>query len=274
MISGMGRLPFVLVATSFVVTALLACNDDDGTVDASCAEAECRPPPGGSTGDAGAAVDGSDPAGCSVLDARGKNACVPGTAKANRATSIDVRLADCLACATTVQPCEVTTNANVVTLAFATRQCPPPDGVCPAVCAEGKVTCAIPPLAAGTYQIVLEGEPPSTGLPPRELVISDDASATSCELLPEGTTADELSVDGLATSCVIDTDCAAVRTGDPCAVCACPNAAIATSELPFYGYQARPLTAACARPESPPACAPCPTTTATCVAGTCQLTSL
>jgi len=71
-------------------------------------------------------------------------------------------------------------------------------------------------------------------------------------------------------SCSADGDCAAVYSGDTCALCPCPNAAIATTELTRYQSDAQSLHGRC-HSNAQADCVPCQAVTAFCLDGTCAV---
>ncbi len=228
---------------------------------------------GGTSGSSGA-----NPT-CTAQTLPGDRACVPGTARANTPITIAVDASDgCLGCFTTFDPCSVTVSGDQITVAMVTRTCPPAGDVgCPAVCAYQSTTCTIPPLAAGAYTVVVVGDKPRVGLPPRQLVVTPDGAASSCSLPvpPEGP---KPLADVYAKTCTTDDDCAAATVGDVCAPCKCPNAAIAISAVRSYEADYRASTSQCPASDAQVKCAACQERKATCVntapgglAGTCML---
>lgn len=254
-----------------IVVALAACG---GTVTEGN---------GGGDGGGGGGGDGGGGGGgggtCTVGTLPGDRACVPGTARSNTALAIDIAASEgCLGCFTTFQPCQVDVSGTTITIAMKTRVCPPPgDQACPAICALPQTKCELPPLAAGTYTIAMSGERPS-GRPPRTLVVTDDATSTSCTLPSPGDLPKPLDGTKYATSCSVDADCALATVGEICAPCKCPNLAIATSSLEAYGADYRARSSECA-PDEGALCAACPPVKATCkidgtaLTGTCEVES-
>lgn len=72
------------------------------------------------------------------------------------------------------------------------------------------------------------------------------------------------------TECAAPADCAAVFFGDQCGVCACPNAAISSSEKVLYDADRSAAIATCG-PRAAVACGPCEDRVLTCTAGVCGL---
>jgi hypothetical protein len=155
-----------------------------------------------------------------------------------------------------------------------TKTCPPPgDQACPAICALPGTTCKLPPLAAGTYTVTVTGDGPRTGLPPRELVVTDDATApTSCKLPQPPNEPPSLPGTKYSTSCSTNDDCVLATVGDPCTPCKCPNAAIAKSAQSSYQADYRAGTSQCRSRNDGIACAACAPVKATCKSDSTALT--
>jgi hypothetical protein len=219
---------------------------------------------GGSSGGGSSGSSGSSGGSCSTATLPGDMACVPGTARAGQAIRVDVGSSDgCFGCFSTYEACDVSVNGSEVRIAMKVKTCPP-DGVgaCPTVCTDVRTQCTIPPLRAGTYTVRVDGEK-GTGRHARTLVVSADSSASaSCNLLANGQTPKPIGPYGAA--CNEDEDCVAATVGDVCQVCACPNAAIATSEVPRYEADTRERASQC-RPVQAPPCAACRAPTAICL---------
>lgn len=218
---------------------------------------------------------------CTVQTLPGDRACVPGTARANTPITIGVDASEgCLGCFTTFDPCNVTVSGDQITVSMVTRTCPPATDIgCPAICAYQATTCTIPALPAGTYTVVVAGDKPRAGLPPRELVVTADATASSCSL-PSGPEGPKPLADVYPKTCAVDADCAVATLGDVCAPCNCPNAAIATSAVPAYEADYRAATSQCVASDAQVKCAACRERKAACVTtgggltGTCILAPL
>jgi hypothetical protein len=236
---------------------------------------------GGTDGGGGGDGGGGDGGSCTTTTLPGDRACVPGLAQANVAIELQVDAADgCLGCFTTFDPCKVDVSGNDITVSMITRTCPPPGGdqACPAICALPGTTCKLPPLAAGTYTVKVTGDGQRTGLPPRELVVTNDAGATtSCKLPQPPNEPPPLDGAKYSTSCSVDTDCETATVGNLCAPCKCPNAAIATSDSAKYKADYRAGTSQCRGTNDLIACAACAPSKATCVVdpgaltGTCTI---
>ncbi len=221
--------------------------------------------PGSSSGGGSSPRDGGERSGtdedltCRTADVAGRRGCVPGLALAGVPLSLHVDADGCLACGATLS-CAVTVAGSAIELAMSAQICPPPGGPCPPVCLPQDATCALPPLAAGTYEVKVKGEAPRKFLPPRQLVVAADATATSCEL-PTTTTSSELDGSRFSTACHSDADCTLVATGDVCGCAAlCPGTAVAKTALLDYAAELRSKTSACV-PDPKlqcPACEPLP----------------
>lgn len=266
----MSRFPRSTYFTAACVALLVACGGSVTSID-----------DGRDTGDDddGTGKGGGGDSSCSVSDVAGDRACVPGFAKANTALTIDLDATEgCLGCFTTLRPCKVSVNGDEISVGMEASVCKPAgDQACPAVCGLAKVSCSIPPLAAGTYTIKVAGEP-STLPRSRELVVSDDASAeTSCSLDYPGTQPEPIDVDKLPKTCSNDDDCVAV-VSSPCGACGCNDAAIATSAKTDFDAVWRARFSQCKPPSAQVACAPCEPAMAHCkidnnaATGRCELT--
>lgn len=234
-----------------------------------------------SGGGGGGGGDGGGGGSCTTATLPGDRACVPGLAQANVPLEIQVDATDgCLGCFTTFDPCKVDVSSNGITITMVTRTCPPPgDRACPAICALPGTTCKLPPLAAGTYTVKVTGEFDPVGLPPRELVVTNDAGASvSCKLPQPPNEAAPLDGTKYGRSCSVDGDCELATVGNLCTPCKCPNTAISTSESAKYEADYRAGSSQCHHAQSGDvACAPCPPVKATCVispnalTGTCTI---
>jgi hypothetical protein len=71
------------------------------------------------------------------------------------------------------------------------------------------------------------------------------------------------------TTCVVDSDCVAVFMGDICSACTCHNDAISTSSRGRYNGDVGGIAPWC--PQNFSTCGACPTVTAGCDAGQCQV---
>lgn len=227
----------------------------------------------------GDSVDG-DGASCTVDSLPGDRACVPGTARSNTPLAIDVAARDgCLGCFSSFEPCAVDVSGTKITVSMKVKSCPPAgEKACPAVCILPRTSCMLPGLAAGTYTVVVTGQrPPSTGLPERTLVVSDDADAISCELPANGEGGKPLDGTKYAANCSVDSECTMATVGDVCSPCKCANAAIATTSAANYAADYRSRTSECI-PDDTAICAGCAPVKATCevlpnaLTGTCKVT--
>ena len=79
-----------------------------------------------------------------------------------------------------------------------------------------------------------------------------------------------IDVKNYKQGCTQDSDCAPVYAGDVCALCPCPNAAIAASELTRYQSDSQSLHGRC-HSNAQADCVPCPSVTAFCLGGTCAV---
>jgi hypothetical protein len=252
-------------ATSLVV-ALAACG---GTVSHDDARAD-----GGSAGDGG----GDGGAACTTATLPGDRACVPGTARSKTPIEIEIAASQgCLGCFTTFDPCEVVTNGSTITVGMKTRTCPPPgDQACPAICAIPQTKCTLPALAAGSYTLEVSGQGAQTGFAPRTLVVTDDATATSCALPRPGNQPEPLDGTKYTTTCSVDDDCSLATVGEICTPCKCPNLAIAKSSAATYAADYRARSSECT-PNAGVACGACAPVKVTCqieanaVTGTCAI---
>jgi hypothetical protein len=110
------------------------------------------------------------------------------------------------------------------------------------------VTCTIPALDAGSYQLYFTH---GSNLDQLALLVSDgNAGVTSCGLAP-AQTMDPTAYD---QSCVNDWDCVNVAAGDPCSQCNCPTAAIAQSAASQYSRDWQRQAAECPTSGGPNVC--------------------
>lgn len=228
----------------------------------------------GSSGSNGSSGSSGGPGTCSSGTFPGDLACVPGTARANTPITIAVAAKDgCLGCFTSFEPCSVVVSGDHITLSMATKTCQPAGDVgCPAICQLPRTTCTVPGLAPGKYTVEVTGDKPRVGLPPRELVVTADATKTSCTLPPPGTMPPTLDGTSYAKSCSVDDDCAVATVGNLCTPCKCPNLAIAKTASATYEADAREITSQCPGTDAPIACAACKAVKAKCESGPGDLT--
>ena len=230
-------------------------------------------------GGAGGGGDAGEGGGCTLADFPADRACVPATARAGEPVYLTVDATDgCLGCFTTVDACKVVVGSHIITLSIVAKACPAPgDQACPAVCALASTECRLPPLDVGTYVIKVAGEAPSTGLPPRQLVVTQTAADTSCVLPAPGTPSDVIDGSIYSKSCSDDLDCVVATDGNTCEPCKCPNLAIAKGASEALSGNYRALLSQCTPGKGGVQCAPCPPVKATCVTdpsaltGTCTL---
>ena len=265
----------VLLALSSLLA--IACG---GSVDPGGATSSSSSTSSSSGGSSSGGSQGSSGGGaCWTAEVKGNRACVPGTARAGQPITVDVDATDgCLGCFTALDACKVSVTGDRIVFAMSATTCPPPgDRACPAVCMIPSVKCTIPALAAGSYTVEVAGEPQRNGLTPRTLVVTDDASASSCALLQPGTPAPPLDGSKYATSCSSDDDCVPARMGDPCKLCACPDTAIAKADAEKYASDFRASSSQCPSQRSQALCAACAPVKAACeidpsaLTGTCKL---
>jgi len=262
---------------SALVLVLVACGGSVSSVGGSSGSSGSSGT--GSSGSSGAGSSGSSGSSgigstCSTNVLNGDRACVPGTARAGAPIQIAVAATDgCLGCFTTFEPCAVTVLGDRITVSMQTKTCQPQgDVACPAVCGLPGTTCTLPALKPGTYTVEVTGDKPRGGLPPRELVVTADATATSCTLPSNGSETPPLDGAGYAKSCSIDTDCALATVGDVCAPCKCPNLAIASSSSAQYQADYRERTSQCPTTNAEVKCAGCKPVMAKCALGGTALT--
>jgi hypothetical protein len=203
---------------------------------------------------------------------------VPGFAKDQGPITLTIDATEnCLGCFTKLNPCKVAVTGTKISIGMSTTTCPPPgDQACPAVCMLSNQECELPPLAVGEYDVVMEGEGPRTGLPPRKLVVTADASMNSCGLPTNGMAPPPLDGSKYARNCNVDADCVIARDGNMCQPCGCPTTAISKSEAARHGADARAAYSLCVPDASGIVCAACPPVKAMCdtssgLSGTCKL---
>ncbi len=86
-----------------------------------------------------------------------------------------------------------------------------------------------------------------------------------------GTTSAIVRATDFSQSCTVASDCVAVYSGDQCAPCQCPNAAIATSQASSYASKSTQAKASCGDTGNISCGAPCPATTTLCAGGKCSI---
>lgn len=73
--------------------------------------------------------------------------------------------------------CTASVDAGTIFLAATVTECTDPMAICPAACRVAKVDCQLPALSPGTYTVVGDRQNVT-----RQLVVSADAGASSCEV--------------------------------------------------------------------------------------------
>lgn len=268
------RFPSFALVAGFPLVLVAACGG--ATTDGSTSSSSGASSSGASSSGASSGSSGGT---CTTAPVEGRRACVPGKARAGTPLTLAVDASDgCLGCFTTLT-CNVSVKGTEVLLAMESRTCPPPgDQACPAVCLVPQTTCTIPALAAGTYDVKVEGEGARAGILPRQLVVDAAADATSCALPPPNTTIEPIDASKYTTVCGSESDCVLATTGSLCQPCRCPNAAIAKSSADAYESDARARASQCEGDRSGIACAACAPVKAECVfdppgsfAGVCKV---
>jgi hypothetical protein len=161
----------------------------------------------------------------------------------------------------------VQVSGATITVGLRVRECPhPPDVGCPAICQLPKSDCELPPLAPGSYRVVLGGAPVSSVGPARTLVVEDGATDTACEL--DFGPPPPLSAGDFPQACATADDCAVVVEGDLCNTCACPTGAVAKTALPDYEAAMRERASQC-ESSGAGSCAPCIQRVPACLMGKC-----
>ena len=222
----------------------------------------------GKGGDGGASSSSSGGTECTDSPLQGERTCVPGTAKSGAEITVAVDGTGCVACGGTLLPCQVTVSGTTITITAIERDCAT-TAPCAASCGLPQTTCTIPPLASGTYQVVLASGGSSEDSTVRQLVVTDDAADTSCTL-PMGDPP-LIVASEFPQACMVDSDCTMVAVGNACSACTCPTAAIAKSALPAYQAEYRERAAECRSTGQGTAdCAPCEQVPPRCNLGTCE----
>jgi hypothetical protein len=220
---------------------------------------------GGKDGGIDPFTDGGSPPGCTTFPTPLTRACVPGTAKANAAITIEVDGEGCTGCGSSLLPCKVDVTGTTIAITLEVRTCPLPENqACPAVCGVPSATCTIPPLAAGDYTIQLAGGGARTSEDPvRRLVVTANATATSCDI-PDDRKTPTISAAEYPQACTGDQDCVLVTQGDVCQPCACPSGAISKTSIETYESDLRARQSLCSSRGGAVDCAPCQTVKAHC----------
>lgn len=258
---------------SMLALLLAACGGGVASSDPGSSSSGGSSSGGSSSGGSSSSSSSSSSSGgtCTTGPLPVARACVPPVAKSNAPITLGIEGQGCEGCGQTLQGCSVEVKGTTITLSLTMQTCPlPPDTGCATICKLPQTTCAIPPLAAGTYIVDLVGDPGNPGVipaMPRQLVVEAGANETSCALT-QGPPP-PLTTDGYSKACNAPSDCAAVISGDPCAR-SCQSAVIATSALEDYEAERRARSSQCPPREYPPG-GPCPQPLVSCTAGQCTL---
>jgi hypothetical protein len=243
-----------------ILTLVVACSGSTGRVGSSGDTGE------GPAEDGGA--DGGDSASCTVTPLVGTRVCVPGTARAGAALSLEVDAKGCFGCGHSVLPCKVEVSGQRILLALEQKSCVTTE-LCPGVCQLPQTTCAIPPLKAGTYTVDFADAERQSDAPVRKLLVADGAVATSCDTGNPNEPPRPIVATDYPRACVGDGDCALITEGNVCAPCACANAAISKTALPTYEATVRERQALCNQGTGSASCVACEKRIAKCSAGMC-----
>ncbi len=244
-----------------------------GLVDLAACGGKIAPSDAGSSSSSssssGGTTSGGAEDGCTVTAQPGNRACVPPDAQSNAAISIDIDTTEgCIPCFATMEPCTVAVRGTQITVGMQTRSCGNTDNrACPAICAIPGVTCQLPPLAAGTYTVLVTGE--GQNALSRELVVTDTSTTTSCKLVRPVPSIGPFVLSRYDRSCTQASDCTAIPSL-LCRACACEDAAIATSSVATFEADFRAASSQC-KPQPTGTCAPCARPAIACVAGQCQI---
>jgi hypothetical protein len=254
------------------VVVVVACGGADGggrTVGNDGGNSDGRDVGGG---------DAGEDAACTLAELPGNRTCVPMAARAGEPLFLTVEASNaCLPCSGTLDACRVVVGSHVITLSMAAKTCPPSDDRgCSDACEVPHTECKLPALDVGTYVVHVAGDTPSTGLPPRELVVTKAATETSCSFaagMPSGG-----AFDGSAYGkCSDDLDCVVATGATPCQPCECPDLAVSAQSLVYWKAAYRAQVSLCPRDRGHAPCAACPPVSARCVTepgaltGTCAL---
>lgn len=269
--TSIGRVVRQALGVSFI-GALVACSGGVSIVGADGGTSGSS----GSSGSSGASSSGSSGASssggteCTMGSMDVARACVPGTAAAGVPLTIEAEGTDdgCLGCGKSLESCRVEIKGQTIKIGLDVKSCTiPPETPCAAICERALKKCSVPPLTAGVYTIELEASVRTSLDFPRQLVVKQGATSTSCSITEsERTTID---TSGFADTCNVDDDCALVTVGEVCQPCTCPNEAIATSGLEAFQSKFRALQSLCKRGKDAPACAQCLAPQARCTANKC-----
>jgi hypothetical protein len=92
---------------------------------------------------------------------------------------------------------------------------------------------------------------------PRQLVVKNSGTATSCDVPLDVGGSPKMDLAGYADACTGDEDCALAAAGDVCQPCKCPDEAIAKSAVDAYESDLRALQSLCRSRTGAASCAPC-----------------
>ncbi|MBS2018279.1 MAG: hypothetical protein JST00_35745 [Deltaproteobacteria bacterium] len=270
--TSIGRVVRSALGVSFI-GALVACSGGVSIVGADGGTSGSS----GSSGSSGASSSGSSGASssggvaCTMGTMDVARACVPGTAAAGVPLTIEAEGTDdgCLGCGKSLESCRVEIKGLTIKIGLDVKSCAiPPETPCAAICERALKKCTIPPLTAGAYAIELEGGVTTSLDFPRQLVVKQGATGTSCSI-SEVSDRPAIDATGFPDACTVDDDCALVTVGDVCQPCSCPNEAIATSGIEEFQSKFRAAQSLCKRNNDKPACAPCLAAKARCNANKC-----
>jgi hypothetical protein len=221
--------------------------------------------------DGGNSDSGGDGGSCVERNAAPREFCSLSRAKPQVPLTLSVRQ-DCAGPVATGERCVVTVAGTVITVRMLQTVCPRGDNA-PLVCRVAEVDCALPPLAAGAYNVIVdplggvsadaapadpaEAKPAPMPTPTGTLVVVAGGEQTACKLAPLGSQPPTIKTSDYPGTCKVDADCTPVDTAvcNPC----CVDAAIATVDLEKYQRDIANKAATCTRGQQGPVCS--------CVAG-------
>jgi hypothetical protein len=154
--------------------------------------------------------------------------------------------------------CEVEVVGTEVRIRRVVTQCSN-DAPAPPGCRVADVTCAVPPLAAGTYKVVVGPRAgalvPDQASATGELVVIADGTQTKCKLGPLGEPSALLDPAKYDSACKVDADCTVVSVTPCCSACA--TGVVAASSRAKYDSDYADAASFCPRGElGACACAP------------------
>jgi hypothetical protein len=164
----------------------------------------------------------------------------------------------CASLALRSERCEVEVVGTEVRIRRVVTQCSN-DVPAPPACRVADLTCAVPPLAAGTYKVVVgqragalvPDQGPATG----DLIVTADGTQTKCKLGPLGEPVASLDPAKYDTACKVDADCTVVSVNPCCSACA--TGVVASSSRAKYDSDYADAATFCPRGEfGACACAP------------------